>query len=67
MNTKYSPKRFKQIEKLIKKLRFLQFEGKKEDEYHNLLLKVRRFKKYLNTLESDCFNRNVDKTINYMM
>ena len=63
----YSQKRFKQIEKLIKKLRFFQFDGIREDDYHNLLLKVRRFKKYLNTLESDCFNRNVDKTINYMM
>ena len=63
----YSPKRFKQIEKLIKKLRFLQFEGKKEDDYHNLLVKVRRFKKYILTIESDSFNRNIDKTLNYMM
>ena len=37
---KYSLKRFKQIEKLIKKLRMLQFEGYKEEDYHNLLIKV---------------------------
>ncbi len=63
----YSPKRFKQVKKLIKKLRFLQFEGKKEDDYHNLLIKVRRFKKYILTIEADSFNRNIDKTLNYMM
>ena len=64
---KYSLKRFKQIEKLIKKLRMLQFEGYKEDEYHNLLVKVRRAKKYAITVESEAFNRNVNKTLNYMM
>ena len=64
---KYSFKRFKQIEKLIKKLRMLQFEGYKEEEYHNLLIKVRRTKKYILTIESDSFNRNVNKTLNYMM
>ena len=64
---KYSIKRFKQIEKLIKNLRRLQFEGYREDEYHNLLIKVRRTKKYILTIESDAFNRNVNKTLNYMM
>ena len=64
---KYSLKRFKQIEKLIKKLRMLQFEGYKEEDYHNLLIKVRRTKKYILTIESDEFNRNVNKTLNYMM
>ena len=64
---KYSLKRFKQIEKLIKKLRYLQFEGYKEEEYHNLLIKIRRLKKYVITVESDSFNRNVNKTLNYMM
>ena len=63
----YSTGRFKQIEKLICKLRKLQFEGHKEDDYHNLLIKVRRFKKYIFTIESDSFNRNIDKTLNYMM
>ena len=64
---KYSLNRFKQIEKLIKKLRMLQFEGYKEEDYHNLLIKVRRTKKYILTMESDSFNRNVNKTLNYMM
>ena len=64
---KYSFKRFKQIEKLIKKLRMLQFEGYREEDYHNLLLKVRRVKKYVITVESEAFNRNVNKTLNYMM
>ena len=64
---KYSLNRFKQIEKLIKNLRRLQFEGYKEEEYHNLLIKVRRTKKYILTVESDSFNRNVNKTLNYMM
>ena len=64
---KYSLNRFKQIEKLIKKLRMLQFEGYKEEDYHNLLIKVRRTKKYILTIESDAFNRNVNKTLNYMM
>ena len=64
---KYSLKRFKQIEKLIKNLRMLQFEGYKEEDYHNLLIKVRRTKKYILTIESDAFNRNVNKTLNYMM
>ena len=64
---KYSLKRFKQIEKLIKKLRFLQFEGYKEEDYHNLLIKIRRLKKYILTVESDAFNRNINKTLNYMM
>ena len=64
---KYSIKRFKQIEKLIKNLRRLQFEGYREDEYHNLLIKVRRTKKYILTIESDSFKRNVNKTLNYMM
>ena len=64
---KYSLKRFKQIEKLIKKLRMLQFEGYKEEAYHNLLIKVRRVKKYAITVESEAFNRNVNKTLNYMM
>ena len=64
---KYSLKRFKQIEKLIKKLRFLQFEGYKEEDYHNLLIKIRRVKKYTLTIESDAFNRNINKTLNYMM
>ena len=64
---KYSLKRFKQIEKLIKNLRRLQFEGYKEEEYHNLLIKIRRVKKYILTIESDSFNRNVNKTQNYMM
>ena len=64
---KYSIKRFKQIEKLIKNLRRLQFEGYREEEYHNLLIKVRRTKKYILTIESDSFNRNVNKTLNYMM
>ena len=63
----YTEKRFKQIEKLIKKLRRIQFEGYKEDDYHNLLVKVRRFKKYILTIESDAFNRNINKTLNYMM
>ena len=63
----YSAGRFKQIEKLIRKLRRIQFEGYKEDDYHNLLVKVRRFKKYILTIESDSFNRNIDKTLNYMM
>ena len=63
----YTEKRFKQIEKLIKKLRMLQFEGYKEEDYHNLLIKVRRTKKYILTVESDDFNRNVNKTLNYMM
>ena len=63
----YTVKRFKQIEKLIKNLRRLQFEGYKEDEYHNLLIKVRRTKKYILTIESDSFNRNINKTLNYMM
>ena len=63
----YTLKRFKQIEKLIKKLRMLQFEGYKEEEYHNLLIKIRRLKKYAITVESDAFNRNVNKTLNYMM
>ena len=64
---KYSFKRFKQIEKLIKNLRRLQFEGYKEDSYHNLLIKIRRVKKYILTIESDPFNRNINKTLNYMM
>ena len=64
---KYSLKRFKQIEKLIKNLRRLQFEGYKEDSYHNLLIKIRRVKKYILTIESDPFNRNINKTLNYMM
>ena len=63
----YSKERFKQIEKLIGKLRKLQFKGYKEDEYHNLLIKVRRFKKYILTLETDSSNRNINKTLNYMM
>ena len=63
----YTVKRFKQIEKLIKKLRFLQFEGYKEEDYHNLLIKIRRVKKYTLTIESDAFNRNINKTLNYMM
>ena len=63
----YSAGRFKQIEKLIRKLRRIQFEGYKEDDYHKLLVKVRRFKKYILTIESDSFNRNVNKTLNYMM
>lgn len=63
----YSKHRLKQIDKLIKKLRSLQFEGHKEDDYHNLLIKVRRFKKYILTIEVNSFNRNVNKTINYMM
>ena len=63
----YTLKRFKQIEKLIKKLRMLQFEGYKEEDYHNLLIKIRRLKKYVITVESDSFNRNVNKTLNYMM
>ena len=63
----YSIKRLKQIEKLIKKLRQLQFEGYKEEAYHNLLIKIRRVKKYSLTVESDSFNRNINKTLNYMM
>ena len=63
----YTAVRFKQIEKLIKKLRMLQFEGYKEEDYHNLLIKIRRLKKYVITVESDSFNRNVNKTLNYMM
>ena len=63
----YTVKRFKQIEKLIKKLRQLQFEGYKEEAYHNLLIKIRRLKKYVITIESDAFNRNVNNTLNYMM
>ena len=63
----YTENRFKQIEKLIKKLRLLQFEGYKEDNYHNLLIKVRRLKKYTLTIESIAFNRNVNKTLAYMM
>ena len=63
----YSLKRFKQIEKLIKKLRMLQFEGYKEEDYHHLLIKIRRLKKYILTIESDAFNRNVNNTLNYMM
>ena len=63
----YTENRFKQIEKLIKKIRSLQFEGFKEDSYHSLLIKVRRFKKYALTLESIAFNRNVNKTLTYMM
>ena len=63
----YSTKRFKQIEKLIWKLRKLQFEGYKEENYHNLLIKVRRFKKYILTIEIDSYNRNMNKTLNYMM
>ena len=63
----YTTGRFKQIEKLISKLRKLQFEGYKEEDYHNLLVKVRRFKKYILTIENDSYNRNVNKTLNYMM
>ena len=63
----YSAGRFKQIEKLIWKLRKLQFEGYKEEDYHNLLIKIRRLKKYILTIESDSFNRNVNKTLNYML
>ena len=63
----YSTNRLKQIEKLIWKLRKLQFEGYKEDDYHNLLIKVRRFKKYILTIENNSYNRNIDKTLNYMM
>ena len=64
---KYSLNRFKQIEKLIKKLRMLQFEGYKEEDYHNLLIKVRRTKKYILTVESDASNRSMINTMNYMM
>ena len=63
----YTTGRLKQIEKLISKLRKLQFEGYKEEDYHNLLIKVRRFKKYILTLEIDSYNRNMNKTLNYMM
>ena len=63
----YTVKRFKQIEKLIKKLRMLQFEGYKEEDYHNLLIKVRRTKKYILTMEMDAINRNMNNTLNYMM
>ena len=63
----YTSGRFKQIEKLISKLRRLQFEGHKEEDYHNLLIKVRRFKKYILTIESNSFNRNVNKTLDHLM
>ena len=63
----YSAGRYKQIEKLIRKLRRIQFEGYKEDDYHNLLVKVRRTKKYILNIEACSFNRNMDKTLNYMM
>ena len=63
----YTEKRFKQIEKLIKKLRMLQFEGYKEEDYHNLLIKVRRTKKYTLTIEMGASNRSLINTMNYMM
>ena len=63
----YTEKRFKQLEKLIKKLRRLQFEGYKEEDYHNLLIKVRRTKKYAITMEMDATNRHMKNDFNYMM